>query len=105
MTTSPATQADPGKGTSPLLYPPRLAESELTHRARREIGLYLDHYLEPPGIAWNANDRMAWLLEEVHGDVYVALADGDVVATRKHLAHLGAMAVRWLAATYDGLPT
>jgi len=104
MTTSPATQADPGKGTSPLLYPRRLAESEPTHRAHKEIDLYLDHYLEQAGIAWNAPDRMAWLLEEVH-DVYVALADGDVVATRKHLAHLGAMAVRWLAATYDGLPT
>ena len=34
--------------------------------------------------------------------MYVALAEGDVVAAREHLAHLGAMAVRWLAAAQSG---
>lgn len=83
----------------------RTPPATATEKAIRRIDQAINETVEPPGLKWDAPDRMAWLLEEVHGDVYVALADGDVVATRKHLAHLGAMAVRWLAATYDGLPT
>ena len=96
MTTPPTTQPTPDPDPRPL-DGPTYAQVIDTERAKHDIDRAILDSAEPPGFGWSAPDRMAWLLEEVH-DVYVALADGDVVAAREHLAHLGAMAVRWLAA-------
>lgn len=102
MTTPPPTQPSPDHDPRPL-DGGTFAQVIDIERAKREIDRALLNSPEPPGVGWDAPDRMGWLLEEVH-DVYVALADGDVVATRQHLAHLGAMAVRWLTATHAGVP-
>lgn len=102
MTTPPTTQPTPDPDPRPL-DGPTYAQVIDTERAKHDIDRAILESVEPPGFGWSAPDRMAWLLEEVH-DVYVALADGDVVAAREHLAHLGAMAVRWLAAAQVGAP-
>lgn len=83
----------------PLRTPPATA----TERAMRRINLAIAETVEPPGLKWDAPDRMEWLLEEVRA-VYAAVARNHPVGARDHLAHLGALAVRWLAATYDGVP-
>lgn len=102
MTTTPPAQPSPDHDPRPL-DGGAFAQVIDIERAKRDIDRALLDSAEPPGVGWSAPDRMAWLLEEVH-DVYVALADSDVAAARQHLAHLGAMAVRWLAAAQVGAP-
>ena len=67
----------------------------------RRINLAIAETVEPPGLKWDAPDRMEWLLEEVRA-VYAAVARNHPVGARKHLAHLGAMAVRWIAVVEEG---
>lgn len=92
--------------TFPHPAPPdtrRTPPATATEKAIRRIDQAIAETVEPPGLKWDAPDRMEWLLEEVRA-VYAAVARNHPVGARDHLAHLGAMAVRWLAATYDGVP-